>query len=322
MAADHPDAGRANAPQLPDEIAAAIQAIRDDREHGASWLARAAAQALLEAGERYRDAPDETWNAMMGATARALVTARPSMAAVANAAARVWNAGQSAMSSSPRDALLVEAKRLATQSEQTQQTLCNNAAKLLSGTIYTLSRSGTLESILRELGQGHIIERVIVAESRPGGEGVALGRSLAQARLPVMLVADAAAGVFIGGATCVALGADSLRADGSLVNKVGSYPLALVAKMARKSVYVVCETLKIAAPDFPLELEEMDPAELLPDADAGAASERLSARNPYFDVTPASLIAAYITEEGILDRDAIARHAETAGAALARLRAE
>ena len=319
MATDHPGDGRANASQLPDDIAAAIQAIRDDREHGASWLARAAAQALLKAGERYRDAPDETWNAMIRATAQALVSARPSMAAIANAAARVWYAGQSAAPSS-REALLAEAKQLATQSDQARQALLSNAAKLLRGTVYTLSRSGTLESVLRELGRGHIIERVIVAESRPGGEGVALGRSLAQAGLSVMLVADAAAGVFIGGATCVALGADSLRADGSLVNKVGSYPLALVAKMANKSVYVVCETLKIAAPDFPLELEEMDPADLLRDVDD--VSERLSARNPYFDVTPASLIAAYITEAGILDREAIARHAETAGAALARLRAE
>lgn len=304
----------------PDDIAAAIQAIRDDREHGASWLARAAAQALLRAGEQYRDAPDETWNAMMHATARALMGARPSMAAVANAAARVWYAGQSATSSATRDALLAEAQRLSAQDAQTQQALYANAAKLLSGTIYTLSRSGTLESILRELGQGHIIERVIVAESRPGGEGVALGRALGRAGLPVTLVADAAAGVFIGEATCVALGADSLRADGSLVNKVGSYPLALVAKMASKSVYVVCETLKIAAPDFPLELEEMDPAELLPET--GNDSDRLSARNPYFDVTPASLIAAYITEEGILDRDGITRRAEMAGSALARLRAE
>lgn len=323
MVADHPDAGSANVSPLPDDIAAAIQAIRDDREHGASWLARATAQALLRAGGRYKDASDETWTAMLRATARTLVSARPSMAAVANAAARVWNAGQSA-ASSPRDALLAEAKRLSTQDAQTQQALYANAATLLSGTIYTLSRSGTLESILRELGQGHIIGRVIVAESRPGGEGVALGQALAQSGLAVMLVADAAAGVFIGEATCVALGADSLRADGALVNKVGSYPLALMAKMARKSVYVVCETLKIAAPDFPLQLEEMDPAELLPGGNAGAAdaSKRLSARNPYFDVTPASLIAAYITEEGILDRDAIARRAETAGAALARLRAE
>ena len=315
MATDQPPGGESEQ-ALPGDISAAIQAIRDDREHGASWLARAAARTLLEAGEQYRDASPAEWDWLMRATARALVSARPSMAAVANAAARVWNAGQSAMSPSSRDALLAEATRLLTQSEQAQHALLSYAKTRLRGTVYTLSRSGTLEIVLRELGRAHIIERVLVAESRPGAEGVALGRALAQSGLPVLLLADAACGVFIGEATCVALGADSLRADGALVNKVGSYPLATVAKMASKSVYVVCETLKIAAPDFPLELEEMNPAEVLPDA---GRSERLSARNPYFDVTPASLIAAYITEEGILDRDAMTRRAEDAGAALARL---
>ena len=319
MATDQPNESQ-HAPGLPDDIAASIQMIRDDREHGASWLARAAARTLLQAGEQHRDAPAGAWDAVMRVTAQALVTARPSMAAVANSAARVWNAGQTSTPSTPsasRNALLAEAARLATEDDQGQRALLAHAKKLLRGTVYTLSRSGTVERVLRELGQGHIIERVIVAESRPGGEGVALGQALARAGLSVTLVADAAYGDFIGEATGVALGADSLRADGALVNKVGSYPLALVAKAAGKSVYVLCETLKIAAPDFPLELEEMDPAELLPDS---GATERLSARNPYFDVTPASLITAYITEEGILDRDAIARSAERAGAALARLR--
>jgi methylthioribose-1-phosphate isomerase len=316
MATDQPNDGQ-HAPGLPDDIAPSIQMIRDDREHGASWLARAAARTLLQVAEHYRDASAGVWDAAMRTTAQALVTARPSMAAVANAAARVWNAGQTSTASASRNALLAEAARLATEDEQAQRALLAHAEKLLRGTVYTLSRSGTVERVLRELGQGHIIERVIVAESRPGAEGVALGQALARAGLSVILVADAACGDFIGEATCVALGADSLRADGSFVNKVGSYPLALVANAVDKSVYVLCETLKIAAPDFPLELEEMDPAELLSDS---GATERLSARNPYFDVTPASLITAYITEEGILDRDAIARSAERAGAALARLR--
>ncbi len=125
---------------------------------------------------------------------------------------------------------------------------------------------------------------------------------------------DAACGVFINEATCVALGADSVRADGSLVNKVGSYPLALMAREAGKPVYVLCETLKVAAPEFPLVLEEKDPVEALPDMIAG-----LSARNPYFDVTPAALITAYITEHGVLSRDAIAQYAQGAGTALAQL---
>jgi translation initiation factor 2B subunit (eIF-2B alpha/beta/delta family) len=179
-----------------------------------------------------------------------------------------------------------------------------------------MSRSGTVEDVLRDLGQRRIIRRVIIGASVPGGEGVAMGRALAQSGLEVTLVADTACGLFISEATCVVLGADSVRADGSLVNKVGSYPLALVARDARKPVYALCETLKIAAPDFPLIIEEKDPAELLPDPIAG-----FRARNPYFDVTPAQLISGYVTEQGVLDREMVALHADSTGVALARLRA-
>jgi translation initiation factor 2B subunit (eIF-2B alpha/beta/delta family) len=302
---------------LPADIAAAIQAIRADREHGASWLARAAARALRRAGDPRDDVPLAAWDTVIRAAAQELVAARPSMAAVANAAATIWNAGQSERSpSARRQAMLAMAARLASQEEPARQAMLAHAEKLIKSTVYTMSRSGTVEDILRQLGQQHIIERVIVAESRPGGEGVALARALARSGLPVMVVADTACGIFIAEAACVVLGADSLRADGSLVNKVGSYPLALAAREAGKPVYVLCETLKIAAPDFPLALEEMNPAEVLPGAEAG-----LTARNPYFDVTPATLIAAYITEDGVLDRDAIARRAQAAGDALARLRA-
>jgi translation initiation factor 2B subunit (eIF-2B alpha/beta/delta family) len=301
---------------LPADIEASIQAIRDDREHGASWLARAAAGVLLRLTEPRDAISADTWDAMVKTAAQALVAARPSMAAVANTAARIWAAGQLATPADAREPLRDMAKRLATQDEQTQQSLLAHAEKLFHGSVYTMSRSGAVEDVLRDLGQRRIIERVLIGASMPGGEGVAMGRALAQSGLDVTLIADAACGLFIGEATCVVLGADSLRADGSLVNKVGSYPLALVAREAGKPVYVLCETLKIAARDFPLVLEEMDPAELLPDPVAG-----YHARNPYFDVTPAALLAGNVTEKGVLDRTAIARYAKAAGAALARLHA-
>jgi translation initiation factor eIF-2B subunit delta len=258
--------------------------------------------------------PDDVWDAVVKTAAQALVASRPSMAAVANAAARIWDAGQSAAPADARKQLRDMAERLATQNEQTLHALLMHAEKLFPGDVYTMSRSGTVEDVLRDLGQRHIIGQVIIGASVPGGEGVAMGRALAQSGLDVTLVADTACGLFISEATCVVLGADSLRADGSLVNKVGSYPLALVAREAGKPVYALCETLKIAAPDFPLVLEEKDPAELLPDPVDG-----LRARNPYFDVTPAQLIAGYVTEQGVLDRETVARYAEAAGAALAAL---
>jgi translation initiation factor 2B subunit (eIF-2B alpha/beta/delta family) len=308
-----------NPDRLPEDVAAAIQAIRDDREHGASWLAQAAARTLLLAVETADDEDTHSmWPSVMRETAQALVAARPSMAAVANAAARIWSAGQGESSAADtRPAMMKLAERLAAPDESQMQAILAIAEKLVSGCVYTISRSGTVEMVLRALGQKRVVERALVAESRPGGEGVALAHALAASGIAVTLVADAACGVFIGEADCVVLGADSLRANGDVVNKVGSYPLALAAREAGMPVYVLCETLKIAAPQFPLRLEENDPRELLL-----ATVPNLTARNPYFDVTPASLVAAYITEAGILDRETVARQAEVAGQALALLQAD
>lgn len=301
---------------LPAEIARSIQAIRDDREHGASWLARAAARTLLEANVQTEGMPDVRRDALLRAAARALVAARPSMAAVANVAARIWCAGVESSATTRWQAMHAMAERLASLDGEERQALIAHAEKLLVGSVYTVSRSGTVEDVLLALARRGTVTTLFVAESRPGSEGVALAQALATGGLPVTLVADAACGVFMAEVHCVVLGADSLRADGSVVNKVGSYPLALMAQAEGKPVYVICETLKIAAPDFPFALEEMDPAELLPDAVAGVA-----ARNPYFDMTSATLIASYITEKGILDRDAIARYSQAAGSALASLSA-
>lgn len=301
---------------LPAEIARSIQAIRDDREHGASWLARAGARSLLDAIVLTEGMSGVRRNAILRATARALVAARPSMAAVANVAARVWCVGVESSAATRWQAMRAMAERLASPDGEERQALTAHAEKLLAGSVYTVSRSGTVEDILLALGRRGAVTKLFVAESRPGGEGVAHAQALATGGLSVTLVADAACGVFMAEVHCVALGADSLRADGSVVNKVGSYPLALMARAEGKPVYVICETLKIAAPDFPLALEEMDPAELLPDAVVDIA-----ARNPYFDMTPSTLIASYITEKGILDRETIARYSQAAGSALASLSA-
>ncbi len=132
--------------------------------------------------------------------------------------------------------------------------------------------------------------------------------------MPVTLVADSACGLFIEQADAVVVGADSVRADGSVVNKVGTFPLALMAREAHVPVYVLCETLKIAAPDFPLVLEEADVTQLLPVPQPG-----VTPRNIAFDHTPAALITSIITERGILARSGVSTYADAAGRALAHL---
>jgi ribose 1,5-bisphosphate isomerase len=303
----------------------AIERVRGDREHGASWLAREAARALEAAAATLVSGIDAgrgddplTLAEQLRTLASELAHARPSMAPLATTVAHAWAAGWPS-GAHPRpetaDASLnalsrvrAEAARLAAAWDEASQAIAGHARTLLHGTVFTHSRSGTVERVLTTLAaEPGRLARVVVTESRPGGEGVATARALAAAGLPVTLVADAALGLEMDQVTSVVLGADSLRADGSLVNKVGSYPLALAARTAGGPVYVLCETLKIAPEVWPLVLEEMDPAELLPMPIPG-----VTVRNVYFDRTPAAYLSAIITERGILapaDVNAMARSA-------------
>jgi len=298
---------------------AAVRRVRDDREHGASWLAREVGRAVVDAtSERPAGGAGALLDTVHDAL-RAFARARPSMAAVANVAAALWASGSGASGPNERLAAIREEARRTAGSEDTALAAIVAALRpLAAGVIYTHSRSGTVERALVTLANERQVAReAFVSTSFPGGEGKATARALAGAGWRVTLVADAACGVFVSHAAVVIVGADSVRADGSLVNKVGTCPLALAARQAQVPVYAVCETFKVAAPDFPLELEEMDPHELLPEPVPG-----VEARNVYFDYTPPELIAGVVTERGVLHQADVGRLAQAAGRALRRLEGE
>ncbi len=308
--------------KLPEPLDQAVTLVREDREHGASWLARQVARALANAASAETGSATQDYIASLRVAAQAFARARPSMAAVANTAARIWQAASAAQAQgavAQLAAIRSEAERLMSQWQDAATAITQFARPLLGATVYTHSRSGTVEQVLTRLAirAGGPLKRVIVDVSWPGGEGVAAARAFAEAGMQVTLVADGACDLFLPDAQAVVIGADSVRADGSVVNKVGSFPLAVTAQTLGVPVYALCETLKIAAPSFPLTLEETRPEELLPKPVAG-----VTARNVYFDRTPAEYITSVVTEEGILDAAAVASRARAAGDALATLKGD
>jgi translation initiation factor 2B subunit (eIF-2B alpha/beta/delta family) len=305
----------------------AIAAIIADHEHGASYLARQAALALAAASAPGAAAQLDAAShlAMLHAAARRLATARPSMAALANTAALIWLAAAQAGERGAREddqlaALHEEAARLGALWGAAAHAIGQAAIPLLKGTLYTISRSGTVEAVLTRLAHecaaADLPRKIIVAHSLPGGEGIAAAEALAAVGWHATLVADAACGLFVPEAAAVVCGADSVRADGSVVNKVGTLPLALAARAAVVPVYVLCETLKIAAPDFPLALEELAPLDL---AQSAPLSPSIATRNPAFDRTPGEYITAVVTERGILTPALLAAESQRAAGALTAL---
>ena len=297
----HKQAPNDNGATLPSALQNSIHRIRDDREHGASWLSREAARSMVEGAKSGTNVTVEQQLEQLRTVAHALVAIRPSMAALANTVARIWAATvHNEWSAYARlDALRSEAQRSYEAGNTASEAIYHHARPYLADTLYTHSRSGTVEYALTHVAaEKHTVNcrrHIIVSESQPGGEGLAAARALATAGWQVTLVADAACGLFMSGVQAAIIGADSVRADGSVINKVGSYPLALMAHEAHVPVYVLCEAAKIAAPEFPLVYEEMEPEELLPQPMSG-----ITPRNPYFDRTPPELITAIIVETGLL----------------------
>ena len=145
--------------------------------------------------------------------------------------------------------------------------------------------------------QGRLAE-VWVDETRPLLQGARLTAwELRQAGIPHRVVADSAAGSLMarGHVDRVIVGADRIAANGDVANKVGTYPLAVLADRHGVPFYVAAplSTIDPATPDgASIPIEERDPAELIAEGDAF---------NPAFDVTPAELVTAIVTEAGVLE---------------------
>jgi translation initiation factor 2B subunit (eIF-2B alpha/beta/delta family) len=271
-------------------ISQAIETISQDRTHGAGWLARDAVNVLTHSLE---DCPAQTaaeFLSYLRGVARALALAQPSMAAVSNAVGAVVLAtGEKALAGLPamRRAALARARQIIDSWQKVSQRIARRAERVLPrGAIMTHSYSATTFAVLERLAPRG--SPIIVTESAPLNEGRTTARLLARLGVPVTLISDAQAAAFMPEATAVLVGADTVFANGAVVNKVGTCALALLARNARIPFYVATETLKVAP------------------GRSGAAQQAPEERQPglaipavYFDLTPPHLVTALITEEGV-----------------------
>lgn len=289
-------------------VAEDIERLRLDHTHGAGWLAREAVRSLARAAEACPAETTAEFLAYLHRTARALASARPSMAPLANLVAqvldRVLREGRRASVSTLRRATRSAAEEAARLSEEAILAAAANAREYLRGAVLTHSHSAAVTAAL--VGARARLDRVVVTESRPLYEGRTAALELAAAGLRVSLITDAQAGVFVPQVQAVAVGADSILADGSVVNKAGTYLLALAARAARVPFYVICETFKIAPwPARAVEMEEKEAREVA--APLTICGAEVQARNVYFDRTPARLVTALVTEQGTLTRREVGR---------------
>lgn len=185
-------------------------------------------------------------------------------------------------------------------------THCNTGSLATSG-------FGTALGVIRTGWRQHRITRVFAGETRPWLQGARLTMwELVRDGIPAKLIADAAAAHLMktGQVDWVVIGADRIAANGDTANKIGSYQLAIAARYHGVKFMVVApsSSVDMATPDGDaIDIELRDPDELLRHAGRRTVVAGAEAWNPVFDVVPAGLVDAIVTERGVVEAPDAAR---------------
>ncbi|GAB4820971.1 hypothetical protein N2152v2_008017 [Parachlorella kessleri] len=170
-------------------------------------------------------------------------------------------------------------------------------------TVLCHGHSRVVLSVLRRAASAGKQFSVIVTEGRPDETGLIMARLLEELRVPVTVILDSGVGYAIERVDLVLVGAEAVVENGGVINKLGTYQIALAAKAHNVPVYVAAESYKFARlyplsqRDMPLERKQLDFGPLLP------ASVTID--NPSRDYTPASYISLLFTDLGVLTPAAV-----------------
>ncbi|MCF7936496.1 MAG: S-methyl-5-thioribose-1-phosphate isomerase [Synergistales bacterium] len=214
------------------------------------------------------------------------------------------------------ETLLREAEALRTEDVAANRRLGAYGAKLLGwrSTVLTHCNAGALATcgygtalgvVRAAVEQGKRVA-VYADETRPVLQGGRLTAwELAADGIPVTVICDGMAGALMqqGAVDAVVVGADRIAAGGDTANKIGTYSLAVLARHHDVPFYVAApwSTVDMALSEgSEIVIEERNPEEVRRFAGAPIVAEAIPVWNPAFDVTPAELISAIVTEQGVL----------------------
>lgn len=163
---------------------------------------------------------------------------------------------------------------------------------------------GTALGVIRAGFQKQQIEIIYANETRPWNQGSRLTLwELQKDEIPATLIADSVVASLMrqGAIDWIIVGADSVCMNGDIVNKIGTYSLAVLAKHHGVKVMIVAATTTIdrnAKSGKDIVIEQRSSKEILP---TQYTSGLISAINPVSDVTPAELISVIVTEKGVIE---------------------
>jgi methylthioribose-1-phosphate isomerase len=296
-----------------EDVDAVIHCIRDMVVRGAPAIGIAAAYGAVLAARLRIAADGQDWRKGYRADLARLRQARPTAVNLDWAVKRML-AAAAAAGDDPAAELLDVARRLHAEDIAMNLEMARRGADLIDtpGAVLTHCNAGALATggvgtalgVIREAWQRGIVSRVWVGETRPWLQGARLTAwELGRDGIPTTVIADSAVAQLMRREppAWVIVGADRVVANGDIVNKIGTYALAVLARHhgVRFMVVAPSSTLDVAtASGDDVIIEQRDAAELW--EAAGAVTPGAEAENPAFDITPAELVTALVTERGIL----------------------
>jgi ribose 1,5-bisphosphate isomerase len=283
------------------QIAKDIQTMRI---RGAGRIARAAAGALRIAAKTSKAKTPTEFMRELDRVSSLLLATRPTAVSLPNAIKFVTLGAKQAKGMSLqalRGTIISRADEFTKNSNEAVERIGEIGARRISNGDVILTHCNSdcaLAVIKTSFKQGKQI-KAFVTESRPMRQGLISIRELSRAGIPTTLIVDSAVRHFIRDIDKVIVGADSIAANGAVINKIGTSQIALIAHEARVPFFVAAESYKFNPSTLIgqlVEIEERDPKEVVDPR----RFPRVKIRNPVFDVTPSEYVDLIITERGII----------------------
>jgi len=293
------------------------KAIKRMQVRGAPALAAAAAMALAVTALRSKARTKAELLDELKRAANVVKKTRPTAVNLFVGLKRVLDVAQSASDvKQARKAVVQEAKCIIEEDIEVNRKIGENGAKLLkdgdtvlahcnAGALATVDY-GTALGVIRSARRKGKQIRVIATETRPLLQGARLTAwELKRDGIPVTVVVDSAVGYLMsrGEVDAVLLGADRIAANGDVANKIGTYSIAVLAKEHRVPFYVAAPTSTIdmnlrTGKEIPIEQRSEDEVAFI--GGRRIVPRGVGVMNPAFDITPARLVTAVITEKGVV----------------------
>jgi methylthioribose-1-phosphate isomerase len=292
---------------------AVADAIRDMVVRGAPAIGVTAAYGVVLSAQQHISHSPDNWREPLAADIRLLAAARPTAVnlvwALQRMQARLGRAG-----ADPVADLLEEARRIHAEDVAANHRMGEYGADLINegDSVLTHCNAGTLATggygtalgVIRSAYAAGKLEHIYAGETRPWMQGARLTAwELLRDGIPVTLIADSAAAFLMQGGHVqwVITGADRVAANGDVINKIGTYQLAVACRHhgIRMMVVAPLSTIDMQMPDGPsVTIEQRPGNEVLDLAGRRVAANGALAWNPVFDITPAALVDILVTEEG------------------------